>query len=901
MTTMGLHGADRSEDALLRDGTTVRIRPARGEDLVGVEDYLLGLSDQTRMLRFGSQTLDVGATGASIVAGTTDEHRTLLAFQGGEEGSVVGGTQYFRLDAGRAEVSLSVADALQGKGLGSILIGRIAQLASAAGIGTLVAYVRPENHRMISVFRESGFDPLIRATPGMIDVEFPTSLTDDAAEVFEQRAAEAAHNAVKAFLQPSSVAVIGASRDPASIGSRLFRNLITTGFTGVAYPVNPRAGSIHGVQSYGSILDIPGPVDVAFLCVPADLVPEVLRGCGEKGVRGVVIISAGFSETGTEGAGKERELMEVCRRFGMRMIGPNCMGIANADPEVMLNGTFASSWLLPGHVGFMSQSGALGIAVMEQTARLGLGLSSFVSVGNKADVSGNDLLCYWERDPGTDVVLLYLESFGNPRRFARIARRMAERKPIVAVKSGRSVAGLRATSSHTGAILRASDAVVDAVFHQAGVIRTDTLEEMLDVAMLLGNQPLPKGKRVGIVTNAGGLGILCADAAEARGLSVATFSEQTQDALRRFLPAEASLANPVDMIASADGEDYARAIHAVADSGEVDALIVIYIPPLEDVAASVTQHIRAAIAELDGSIPALTSFLSARGMPDALSSGPSRVPSFPYPEQAAIALAQVAGLGAWRERERGNVPSFDDVHPDAAAALLAHALDEGGGWLDVADAERLLDHYGIGLAASERVGTPGEAGAAADRIKGRVALKAMGPLHKTEAGAVRLGLRGAAEVTAAAEQLRRHLREIGERHEGFLVQEQIDGGVEMLVGVGHDETFGPVVLCGAGGVTAELLGDVAVRVPPLSDVDVAEMVRSLATYPLLDGFRGSPKTAIGALEDLILRVGALVEAHPAVVEMDCNPVSVTPERAVVLDVRIRVQAPGSIEQVGSPS
>ncbi len=890
---------ERGEDVVLRDGTTVRIRPVRAADLVRVQDYLLGMSDETRLLRFGSATLDVGKTSETIVAGTTDDHLTLLAFQGGEEGEVIGGAQFFRLDADHAEVSLSVADRLQGHGLGSILIGRIAEAASAAGVGTLVASVRPENHRMIAVFRESGFDPVIRAVPRMIEVEFPTSLTDDATEVFESRAAEAAFNAVRTFLAPESVAVIGASRNPASIGNRLFRNLIVTGFNGVVYPVNPQAKSISGVASYRSLKDVPGPVDIAFICVPAELVADVVRECGEHGVRGVVVISSGFSETGEEGAKRERELVDICRASGMRLIGPNCMGIANGDPDVMLNGTFASSWLLPGRIGFMSQSGALGIAVMEQTARLGLGLSGFVSVGNKADVSGNDLLSYWERDPLTEVILLYLESFGNPRSFARIARRVAENKPIVVVKSGRSAAGARATSSHTGAILRSSDAVVDALFHQSGVIRTDTLEEMLDVATLLGNQPLPKGKRAGIVTNAGGLGILCADAAEARGLSIVGFSEETQAALRTFLPLEASVTNPVDMIASAAGVDYSNAIKVVADSGEVDALVVIYIPPLEDAAAEVAEHVLDAIAKLDRKIPVLTSFLSARGLPDQLSSGPTRVPSFPYPEQAAIALAQVANLGAWRQRRRGQIRAFPDVRPDEAAAVLAEALDREEGWLNAADATALLDHYGIAVAISEQASTAEEAGAAAERIKGKVALKALGPLHKTEAGAVRLGLKGGKDTAAAATAMQRRLTDAGAPFEGFLVQEMVEGGVEMLAGVAHDDTFGPVVMCGAGGTAAELIADFAVRVPPLTDVDAAEMLRSLATFPLLDGYRGSPRAAVGAFEELILRLSALVEAHPAIVEMDCNPVAVTPERAVVLDVRVRVEPPQPTRRIGS--
>ena len=558
--------------AVLRDGATVILRQATADDRVEIENYLLGLSEESRRLRFGSVAVDISEV-ADRAAESGLDHVTVLALRGegsGEE--VVGGAQYFRSVGDRAEVSVSVADELQGKGLGSILIGRLAEIAAHNGIGTFVAFVLPENHRMIGVFRESGFAPRLRALPGTVEVEFPTTLTDDAARVFDDRADISAANAVRTFLSPSSVAVIGASRDPESIGGRLFGNLVGSGFHGVVYPVNPSAHAIRTVPAYGSILKLPEPVEIAFICVRSSLVAAAARECAQMGVHGIVVISSGFAEVRGDGSARQEELVEICRTSGMRIIGPNCMGIANTDPEVLLNGTFASSSPLPGRVGFMSQSGALGIAVMDHTTRLGLGLSSFVSVGNKADISGNDLLCYWEGDPATDVILLYLESFGNPRRFARLARRICERKAIVAVKSGRSAAGARATSSHTGAILQASDAAVDALFAQNGVIRTETLEETLGVAGILSNQPVPRGPRVGIITNAGGLGILCADVAESRGLSVAPFSEATVAELQSFLPAEASTGNPVDMIASADGNDYARTIRSVAGSGDVDAL-----------------------------------------------------------------------------------------------------------------------------------------------------------------------------------------------------------------------------------------------------------------------------------------------------------------------------------------
>ncbi|MBI3647209.1 MAG: GNAT family N-acetyltransferase [Actinobacteria bacterium] len=892
-------GPQPVSDAVLRDGTTVLIRPAGPRDRARIEDYLIWLSEETRRLRFGTAVVDVTGIAERAAELSPGEHITLLALQGGDEGTVVGGAQYFKMAGDRAEMSVSVADAYQGRGLGSILVGRIAELGERDGIGTLVATVLPENHRMIEVFREGGFSPVIRAVPGSVEISFPTTLTDDAARLFEERTDEAARNAVRAILSPGTVAVIGASRDPESIGGRLFRNLLLTGYHGVVYPVNPHADSIQGVRAYDSITHVPGEVDVAFICVPAASVAEVASLCGQKGVRGLVVISSGFAEVGGEGPARQAELVDICRAAGMRMIGPNCMGIANTDPDVLLNGTFASTWPLPGRVGFMSQSGALGIAVMAHTTRLGLGLSSFVSSGNKADVSGNDLLCHWETDPRTDVVLLYLESFGNPRRFARLARRIAERKPIVAVKSGRSSAGARATASHTGAILLASDAAVDAIFRQNGVIRTETLEEMLDVATLLANQPLPAGNRVGIVTNAGGLGILCADAAEAHGLSVTPFSEATVSRLREFLPPEASTANPVDMIASATGEDYALAIRTVATSGDVDALIVIYIPPLERQAAEVARHVAAAVGNLRGAIPALASFVSAEGLPAELESDGVRVPSFAYPEQAAIALARAASLGVWRRRTRGAPAAFDAPRSDEVAALLAGALDEGADWLQADEAVRLLELFGVRCARFSRAGTPPEAAAAAGEIGGAVALKAIGPLHKTEVGAVRLGL-APTDVEAAAAEMRDRLIGAGEPFEGFLVQEMVEGGVEMLVGVAHDPTFGPVVACGVGGTAAELMADVAVRVPPITDVDVSEMVRSLRGFPLLDGYRGSPKTDIAALEDLVLRIGALVELHPVIAEMDCNPVVVTPTGAVVLDVRVRVESLPAPEPVGSP-
>jgi acyl-CoA synthetase (NDP forming) len=578
----------------------------------------------------------------------------------------------------------------------------------------------------------------------------------------------------------------------------------------------------------------------------------------------------------------------------MRLIGPNCMGIVNTDAEVRLNGTFVTVSPPPGRVGFLSQSGALGLAVMQVATELGLGLSTFVSIGNKADISGNDLVAYWGADERTDVILLYLESFGNPRRFARLARDIGRRKPIIAVKSGRSAAGQRAAASHTGALLAASDVTVDALFAQAGVIRTDTLEEMFDVATILANQPAPRGDRIGIVTNAGGLGILCADTCEANGLQVPPLAEATRARLASFLPAEASVTNPVDMIASATGEDYRRAIEAVAGDPGIDAMIVIYIPPQATRAAEIGHAIVEAVDGLAGTVPVATTWMSTRGLPEELHEEGIRVPSFAFPEAAAIAMAHACRYGRWRERPEGTVPAFHDTDPDAATAAIAEALGRGGGWLRADEVERTLLAYGLPVARAHRAPTPAEAGEVAAKIAGPVALKAFGPdvVHKTDLGAVRLNLASPGEVEAAAAEMLERVTAAGAHAEGFQVQEMVPGGVEMLVGVVHDPLFGPVVACSAGGTAVELVRDVAVRVTPITDLEATAMVRSLRTFPLLEGFRGAPPADVRALEDVILRLGTLVDAHPTITEMDCNPVIVLPRGAVVVDARMRVQAAG---------
>jgi acetyl coenzyme A synthetase (ADP forming)-like protein len=883
--------AHLATDVVLRDGAAVHVRPIRADDEPALLAFLRSLSEHSRTMRFFGPVSDYTLASLAHRDTRVDYARRfgLVATAGPDERIVAHALYAATLDDW-AEAAFAVADEYQGRGLGTIMLGHLAEIAAGHGIRIFEAYVRPDNPQMVRVFRESGFPIDVKSNGYELRVTFPTALTDDALLCFERREQIAAANALAAFFAPRAVAVIGASRRRGTIGGVLFHNLAHNGFTGPVYPVNPAAAEVQGVPAYPTVEVVPGPVDLAAIAVPAPHVAEVAAECGRKGVRALIVLSAGFAEAGEPGSARQAELVRICREWGMRLIGPNCMGIANTDPAVRLNSTFAPQPPPIGRVGFSSQSGALGLAIIDYAHSLGVGLSTFVSVGNKADISGNDLLNYWESDPRTDVVLLYLESFGNPRKFARIARRIARTKPVVAVKSGRSRAGARATASHTGALLAASDVTVDALFRQAGVIRTDTLEELFDVASLLAHQPPPAGRRVGIVTNGGGPGIMCADVCEAERLDVPALTEESQRRLRAILDPQAAVANPVDMIASATAEQYRRTVEIVAADPNVDALIVIYVPPLvtrpEDVAASVI----AAARTVDGAKPILTVFMSARGVPEALRAADVRLPSYAFPESAAIALARAARYGEWRRRPPGTPPAFEGLDQDRAAALIAEALRGGGGWLSADQAQALFACYGLPCIEQRLAPTANKAGNAAEALGGELALKAVGSkiVHKTEMGAVRLHLRGAEAVRAAAREMAAHLTARGAPPDAFLVQRMAAPGVEMIAGVVHDPQFGPIIACGAGGILVELLGDAVVRLAPLSQQDASEMLRELKSYPLLTGYRGGPPADIAAVEDILLRISVMVQDLPPIAELDCNPLIVHERGATIVDARVRV-------------
>jgi acetyl coenzyme A synthetase (ADP forming)-like protein len=884
-------------DVVLRDGSSVRIRAAKPADEAAFVAFLRGLSDKSTWLRFRSNEVDREGTARRWAGIEGCEDCCVVAMHGQE---VVGQASYDRLADDSAEVAFTVADAFQGRGLGTLLLKRLAEAADRDGVAVFEADVLPENARMLDVLRESGFRMTMKSEPGLVHFQFPTSITPEAQARFEAREQVAAMNAVQGMLAPRSIAVIGAGRKRGSIGGEVFHNLMDGGFNGPVYPVNPSADVVQSVHAYKSILDIPGEIDLTVIVVPAKLVLQAARECAQKCVHGMVVITAGFAETGAAGRELQNELMAIARESGMRVIGPNCMGVINTHDDIRMNATFSPNAPLQGNVGFLSQSGALGLAVIEYANSLSLGLSTFISIGNKADLSGNDFIQFWADDPATDVIALYLESLGNPRKFARITRRVGRSKPILVVKSGRSSAGARATSSHTGALLGASDVTVDALFKQAGVIRTDTLGEFFDVATLLANQPRPKGNRVAILTNGGGPGILCADACEADGLVVPQVPDDIEARLAEFLPPEAGLNNPVDMIASAPPESYAKALRILAEWDGIDSIIVLYVPVLVTNPEGIAAGIRETALDLPRQIPLLSVFLSSKGTPASLRTEGLSLPSYPFPEDAARALAHAVRYGVWAQTPEGTVPQFKDIRESEGKALISDVLaslqeaegaDAESRWLLPDEVARLLSCYGIPMADWRLAATPDEAGEKAAELGGPVALKAVAPglIHKTEAKAVVLNLEGVQAVAAAAREMVARIERAGTRVEKFFVQRMVPpGGVEMLVGMVHDKLFGPVVACGAGGTAVEVLKDVKVRITPLTDRDAHEMVTSLRTFPLLDGFRGAPKCDIAGLEDLLLRVAAMVERHPEIAEMDCNPVIVRPEGAVIVDARIRI-------------
>ena len=695
--------------------------------------------------------------------------------------------------------------------------------------------------------------------------------------------------ALDALFRPRAVAVIGASRDRRSVGGSILHNLLTFEFQGQVFPVNPKASVVHSLKCYATVDDIPDPVDLAVLAVPKPHVLGVLDSCGRKGVGAVVIITAGFKEIGEAGLSLEREVVRIVKHHGMRLVGPNCMGVINMDPAVRLQASFSATEPLTGPIAFSSQSGALGEAILALMRDRGLGLSMFVSLGNKADVSGNDLLEYWEQDPNTRVILMYLESFGNPQRFLEIAQRVSKKKPVIAVKSGRTAAGARAAASHTGSLAGADNAV-ESLFTQAGVIRAAGIEELFIYASAFASQPMPAGTRVAIVTNSGGPAILATDACIELGLQIPTLSDETQARIRAAVAPEASVANPVDMIATAAGPQYEAAMRAAAGDPNVDAIIAIF-TSLEMIDGPAVAHGIIRGAQGCGK-PVLVCFMGSVRSREAVDlMRDAGLAVYTFPEDAARALAAMVRHGRWVQRPAGVRRTFDDIDGGSIQRIVRAVRAEGRTQLTLAEAQDLLAFAGIPVLPWREASSREEAIGAAEALGYPVVAKVSSAaiIHKSEVGGVRVGLESAEAVGLAFDEIIGVARR-QDPHARLVVQRQATQGSEVILGATRDAKFGPLLMFGLGGIFVEIMKDVVFRVHPLSDADAQEMIHAVKGFPLLDGARGRPKADLVTLEAIILRIDRLMAVCPDIGELDINPLFAAPTggATAAADARIRL-------------
>ncbi len=875
--------------ALLTDGTTAEIRPASPGDLAGVQAMHEAMSPDTSYLRFFSYSdLSAEEEAKRVCRAPGPGHQSLLALCDGE---IVGVASYEVSNGGQdAEVAFAVADRLHGRGLGTLLLEHLVSDAIGRGVSTFTASVLLENAEMQRVFADAGLSVQRHLEDGVLEFTctLPRNHADphrdlylDAAAARERRADVAS---LRHVLQPDSVAVIGASRRMGTPGRAILHNIVTGGYAGRVYAVNPHAQHMEAVPCLAAVSDLPEPVDLAVVAVPPAAVSAVADQCGQRGVKALVVITAGLDTA------QDADLLAICRRYGMRLVGPNCFGVA--VPGIGLNATFASRRSAPGHAGLVMQSGGLGFAVADRLSRLGVGVSSFASVGTKLDVSSNDLLMWWEQDQATRLAVLYIESFGNPRKFARTARRVGRTLPVLTVHAGRSAAGQRAAASHTAAA--APPAVTrEALFRQAGIIATEDLGGLVDVAALLASQAAPAGPNVAIVANVGGAGVLAADACAQRGLTVHRLTGETRRRLHSLIPPRGSVTNPVDTTATVTEDGFRRVLEMVATDDGVDAVLALALP------TAATGDLTAAIRAANVPVPLAAVLLD---QPEAVQllpradggTGPDgRIPAYAYPEAAATALARATTYGRWRARPVGQVRDFDDVKTAEARTLVRDHLRRHpkGGWLPPRAVADLLACYQVHLVGLTPVTSADDAVQVAAAINGPVVLKAdvRGVLHKTDAGAVHLDLRTETEVWRAYRMLD---AKFGARLRQVLIQPMITGGTEVIAGVTQEPMFGPLVVFGLGGVNTDVLADRAARLAPLTDADADELIRSIRSAPLLLGFPGRPAADLAALQELLLRISRLADDLPELAELDLNPVIARPDGLAAVDARIRLAPAG---------
>ncbi|MGE3511106.1 MAG: GNAT family N-acetyltransferase [Vicinamibacterales bacterium] len=904
--------ADASNRLMLRDGTVATLRQATPDDRAAIQRFFHDLSPESRHRRFLSLG-EVSETLLDQLCATCDPTVavTLLAWrQVMDDARPIAVASYTALASAKtAEVAFAVDDRFHGRGVATAMLERLAGIASSHGFRWFQAMTSVDNDAMLEVFRDSGFEVRSRSAQGVVDVRLDLAPSPDGIAAMEERHRVATLASMRPILRPASVAVVGVSRETGSLGRRIFDHLVTGGFAGPLYPVNPHANEIAGRACLPSARDLPTGIDLAVIAVPAEHVLGAVEDCAHAAVRSLVIISAGFAEGGDEGRRRQQAVVQLARDHGMRIVGPNGMGVINTDPDIRLNASFADQLPPHGRIALASQSGGLGLTILQLASERQIGISTFVSLGNKADVSGNDLLQYGESDPGTSVLLLYLESFGNPRRFAQLARRIGRHKPIVVIKAGRTRAGSRAAGSHTAG-LASSEVAVSALFEQSGVIRAETIDEMFDVAACLDLQPLPKGARVGILTNAGGPGILAADACEAAGLLVAELSESTRAALRTHLLSQASVANPVDLVASATADQFRHATSVLMTAPEIDALVVVHTPIDPSRRSVMLNGIKTGIAagRAAGAVdkPVLACLMTGSGQPTPLDTGTELVPTYAFPENAVRALAKASAYARWRREPAGLFWSFDEIHAGEARALCREIVAaRGDTWLTDEELGRVLNAFGLPMAAGAIARSEDEAAAIAAIFGFPVVLKLAAPqiLHKTEANVVRLNLTTERAVRAAFTDIARTVaasrKPAPVGNLGVLIQPMFTG-VETLVGLKEDPNFGPLVAFGLGGVSVEVLRDVAFRIAPLTDRDADALLHGIRGFQLLQGYRGRPASDVEALREVLLRVSLIGQHVPEIVELDLNPVIALPDGhgCRIVDARARVAStapvPGTV-------
>lgn len=874
-------------DVVLADGGTAHLRPIRPGDAEGLVAFHEELSTETVYLRFFAPYPHL--TPRDVERFTQVDYIDRVALVALIDGDIVAVVRYDRGRAdgvaeAEAEVAFVVRDDHQGRGFGSVLLEHIAACAQERGVRRFYAEVLPANTRMLDVFRDAGYSAERSYGEGVVHLSLDITPTATTVEVMRSREHRAEARSIARVLAPRSVAVIGASPRSFTVGHMALRNIMDGEFTGPVYPVHPTATSVASVRAYPSILDVPGDVDLAIVAVPADAVQAVVAQCARKRVRGLVVVSSGFAEAGGTGRERQAQLVAQARAGGMRVVGPNALGIVNTDPAIRLNATLAALTPGRGRVGSFSQSGALGIAILEQVVQRGIGLSTFVSAGNRADVSGNDLLQYWEEDPATEVVLLYLESFGNPRKFSRLARRIAATKPVVVVRGGRSTQGI--PLGHAVTALSIPDDAVDDLLNQVGVIRVDDLAQLFDVAQLLAYQPLPAGDRVAIIGNSDSLGLLAKDACVREGLH----------------PRE-----PIDLGTTASADEFGAALAELLVDDEIDSIVTVFVPPLYAPNADVA---RALVTLSAGATkPVLTTFLAFSGLPEQLrrageDGAPERgsVPSYPAPENAVRALAHATRYARWRQRltvepaGAGSAASVAHAGPTdvaGARALVARGLEANpaGGELAAGPLGALLACYGIELWEAVPVADADEAVATADALGYPVVLKTTAERlrHMADLRDVRLDLPGREEMRAAYTLLTSRLAP-GEPTE-LLVQRMAPRGVAIEISAIQDASFGPVLSFGLGGLASELLGDRAYRLAPMNMPEAASLARSIALAPLLLGYRGSEPVDLPALERLLVLVGQIADDLPELAELRLNPVLVGPSSLAVVSATGRLAPP----------